>query len=169
MEVGQRSSMDTSLGISRRTLLRRGAVVGGSLVWTIPVVHTLAAPSAAAGTPLDGISFVAVIVKCGDAHYRMKWGVENGTLVGPESGSAFNIPGGPQLTDYSNIQSGAAPGANAGFVGEAVQIGASTDCVLINYVMKHGPCNVTPSTGGMTPSGGHGPWTFNPLASPPAC
>jgi hypothetical protein len=161
--------MDTSLGISRRTLLRRGAVVGGSLVWTVPVVHTLAAPSAAAGTPLDGISFVAVLLKCGDVHYRMKWEVEGGTLVGPETGSSFDIPGGPQLTDYPNIQSGPAPGTSAGLVGEAVQIGASTDCVLVNYVMKHGPCNVTPSSGGTTATGGAGPWTFNPLASPPTC
>ena len=169
MEVGERSSMDSSLGISRRTLLRRGAVVGGSLVWTVPVVHTLAAPSAAAGTPIDGISFVAVVVKCGDAHYRMKWEVEGGTLVGPETGTGFNIPGGPQLTDYTDIQPGAAPGASAGFVGEAVQIGASIDCVLVNYVMKHGACNVTPTSGGTTPTGSAGPWMFNPLASPPTC
>ena len=161
--------MDASLGISSRTLLRRGAVVGGSLVWTVPVVHTLAAPSAAAGTPLDGISFVAVLLKCGDVHYRMKWEVEGGTLVGPEAGSSFDIPGGPQMTDYPDIQSGPAPGASGGYVGEAVQIGASTDCVLVDYVMKHGPCNVTPSSGGTTSTGSPGPWMFNPLASPPTC
>lgn len=161
--------MDTSLGISRRTLLRRGAVVGGSLVWTVPVVHTLAAPSAAAGTPLDGISFVAVVLKCGDEHYRMKWEVESGTLVGPDTGSGFNIPGGPQMTQYANIQPGPAPGASGSLSGDAVVIGASVECILVDYVMKHGPCNVTPSTGGTTSTGGAGPWTFNPLASPPTC
>jgi hypothetical protein len=29
------------LGISRRDLIRRGAVVGGTLIWTVPVVTTL--------------------------------------------------------------------------------------------------------------------------------
>lgn len=29
------------LGVSRRDLLRRGAVVGGTLIWTVPVVATI--------------------------------------------------------------------------------------------------------------------------------
>lgn len=169
MEVGERSSVDASLGISRRTLLRRGAVVGGSLIWTVPVVHTLAAPSAAAGTPLDGISFVAVVLNCDGVHYRMKWEVDAGVLVGPDTGSGFNIPGGPQMTQYSDIQPGPAPGASGSLIGESVQIGADINCILVDYVMKHGPCNVTPSTGGTTSTGGAGPWTFSPLASPPTC
>ena len=32
-------------GISRRTALKRGAVVGGALVWTTPIVQTLAGPA----------------------------------------------------------------------------------------------------------------------------
>jgi len=160
--------MDSSLGISRRTLLRRGAVVGGSLIWTVPVVHTLAAPSAAAGTPLDGISFVAVVINCDGLNYRMKWEV-NGTLVGPESGSGFSIPGGPQMTQHSDIQAGPAPGATASLVGESVLISAATNCLLVDFVVKHGPCNVGPGTVGLPAVGGSGPWTFNPLASPPTC
>ncbi len=30
-----------SLGISRRALIRRGAIVGGTLVWTIPVLNSI--------------------------------------------------------------------------------------------------------------------------------
>ena len=33
--------MRRQLGVSRRDLLRRGAIVGGTLVWTVPVVATL--------------------------------------------------------------------------------------------------------------------------------
>ena len=55
MQVREPSSTDSSLGISRRTLLRRGAVVGGVLVWTPPVVITLASPAASAGTPVERV------------------------------------------------------------------------------------------------------------------
>ncbi|CAN5796222.1 hypothetical protein BH20ACT7_BH20ACT7_20380 [soil metagenome] len=36
---------DTDLGLSRRDLLRRGAIVGGTLVWAAPAVQTLARPA----------------------------------------------------------------------------------------------------------------------------
>lgn len=40
---------DTSAGFSRRTLLRRSAVVGGTLAWTAPAVQAFA-PAAFAGS-----------------------------------------------------------------------------------------------------------------------
>jgi hypothetical protein len=55
MEVREPSSTDSSLGISRRTLLRRGAVVGGVLAWTPPVIITLASPAAGTGTPIESV------------------------------------------------------------------------------------------------------------------
>lgn len=39
---------EANLGLSRRTLLRRSAVVGGTLVWAAPAVQTLAKPAFAA-------------------------------------------------------------------------------------------------------------------------
>ena len=39
-------------GFDRRTLLKRGAVVGGAAMWTTPLVQTLTAPAWAAGSPL---------------------------------------------------------------------------------------------------------------------
>jgi hypothetical protein len=33
--------MRRQLGVSRRDLLRRGAIVGGTLLWTVPVVSTI--------------------------------------------------------------------------------------------------------------------------------
>jgi len=40
---------DDPVGINRRTLLKRSAVVGGALVWAAPAVQTLAKPAFAAG------------------------------------------------------------------------------------------------------------------------
>jgi hypothetical protein len=41
---------DPGGGLDRRALLRRGAILGGALVWTVPAVQTLAGPAFAAGT-----------------------------------------------------------------------------------------------------------------------
>jgi hypothetical protein len=37
-------------GFSRRDMLKRSAVVGGAVLWTTPVVQSLASPAFAAGT-----------------------------------------------------------------------------------------------------------------------
>jgi hypothetical protein len=161
MKVRERSSVDASLGISRRTLLRRGAVVGGSLIWTAPVVHTLAVPSAAAGTPLDGISYVAVLLECNGQLYQLKWEV-NGTLIGPDTGSFSR-----SLTNQP-VQEGAPTGASASLEGETVVVSAP-NCTLVKFEVKHGPCFVGPGTAGMPVVNTPGPWHFSPLASPPTC
>lgn len=173
MELQERGSADARLGISRRTLLKRGALVGGTLAWSIPVVHTLSTPSASAGTPLDGISLVAVVLTSsnatGNVSYRMKWEVVDGRLVG-DAGPGFIVPGAStQMMDHPNIQDGAAPGVLAGLVGEAVRITAHDESVLTDFVVKQGSCAVDAGTFGMPAPGTTGPWLFNPLASPPNC
>lgn len=47
--------VDTNLGISRRTVLRRGAVVGGSLMWAAPAVQSISRSAFALdpGTPVE--------------------------------------------------------------------------------------------------------------------
>jgi hypothetical protein len=40
-------------GLGRRDLLKRGALVGGALVWTVPAVQTLASPAFAVGTTVN--------------------------------------------------------------------------------------------------------------------
>ena len=42
---------DGAGGLDRRSVLRRGAVLGGALVWTVPAVQTIAGPAFAAGSP----------------------------------------------------------------------------------------------------------------------
>ena len=45
-------TLKRKLGMSRRDLLRRGLIVGGSLVWTVPVIQSLTKDSTASpGSP----------------------------------------------------------------------------------------------------------------------
>lgn len=55
MDEHTNDQIDTNLGISRRTVLRRGAVVGGSLVWAAPAVQSLSRTALAQtnGTPVE--------------------------------------------------------------------------------------------------------------------
>lgn len=39
-------------GLDRRAVLRRGAVLGGAVAWSTPIVQSLASPAFAAGSPL---------------------------------------------------------------------------------------------------------------------
>ena len=45
-------SEEVSEGLDRRDLLKRGAMVGGALVWTVPAVQTLAGPAFATTSPI---------------------------------------------------------------------------------------------------------------------
>jgi len=41
-EPQKRIDMNTELGMSRRDLIRRGAIVGGTLVWVAPAIQSIA-------------------------------------------------------------------------------------------------------------------------------
>lgn len=44
-DEGKDGDLMPELGISRRTLLKRGAVVGGTLLWVAPVIKSLTPPA----------------------------------------------------------------------------------------------------------------------------
>lgn len=80
-----------TLGISRRDVLRRGAVVGGTLVWAAPAVQSISRAALAQdnGTPppddRDGgaISYVALVLTCSMAggttrQVRVKYEADGG-------------------------------------------------------------------------------------------
>lgn len=62
-------SEESTVGLDRRQLLRRGAVLGGALVWTTPVIQSLSPSAYAVGTPspCGDISWVGVVVRTGTA------------------------------------------------------------------------------------------------------
>lgn len=137
--------MDASLGISRRTLLRRGAVVGAAMVWSAPVVYSLATPASGAGTPLGDISFVAVLVSHQSRSYRMKWDVE-GTHLVPKSGN-FS-PRDLNLGGTRAFEDGPAPNTSATLEPTgAVRVTLGHGCELVDFAVQRGRCRARPSTG----------------------
>lgn len=68
---GMNDDVSPALGISRRDVLRRGAVVGGTLVWAAPAVQTISRSALAQtnGTPEPGdchaISYLALVLTNG--------------------------------------------------------------------------------------------------------
>jgi hypothetical protein len=44
-ENQDRNDLQRELGISRRGLIKRGAIVGGTLVWAVPVIQSLSPPA----------------------------------------------------------------------------------------------------------------------------
>jgi hypothetical protein len=76
-------------GMSRRNLLRRGALVGGAAFAT-PLVISLATPGYGAASSLSSLSYVVMIFKdSNNQFYRVKVG-GGGTT---ECGWTFNTPG----------------------------------------------------------------------------
>ena len=48
-------SIDQNLGISRRDLIKRGAIIGGTLMWAAPVIQSVSSPAfGAARSVLNG-------------------------------------------------------------------------------------------------------------------
>ena len=77
-------------GITRRELIRRGAALGGAVVWVTPVVQTMGMGRAFAQTAspapcTPGISFIAMNVTCGGVDYFIKWEAPGSWEVDPGS------------------------------------------------------------------------------------
>ena len=85
-----------SQGITRRDLLKKGAALGGAVVWVTPIVQSVgmgrAFAQAPSPTPCDpGISYIAMNVTCGVIHYFIKWETTNG-FAGDWEPDAGSVP-----------------------------------------------------------------------------
>jgi len=128
------STMTGYGGLDRRTLLKRGAVVGGAAVWATPVVQSLAAPAWAAGSP--GCTHV----------YRFKYDVEEGKW---DSGAALGqtcVPEGYGDADPV-LPGGHIPGHTGAIAiivsddGRSAEISLPPGCVLLDGDAKAGAKN----------------------------
>lgn len=115
---------ETSQGITRRDLLRRGAVLGGAVVWTTPVVQTLGMGRAFAQTasPVDGggkdVSYAVISWQCNGSTLKVKW----------EPGKGFSTSG--ALPDCGNIGGSYASSVPSGL---SVEINPSNEaCILVD-------------------------------------
>lgn len=98
---------ESSQGITRRDLLRRGAVLGGAVVWTTPVVQTLGMGRAFASTasPVEGgkeISYIGInAYDCADGKdYFAKFEPEENPQWEESPGNA------PDCADKSSLPQG---------------------------------------------------------------
>ena len=80
-------------GVSRRNMLKKSALVGGTMVWAAPVVQSFTAPAFAQTSPEGGetqdISFVAILLNCGGQLYRVKF--EDSNNFGTVCGRSFSV------------------------------------------------------------------------------
>ena len=68
-------------GLSRRSMIKRGALVGGTLVWAQPVVQGFGTAAGAQGgdvSALTGFSYIAVRFTCGTTTYWAKYELDEG-------------------------------------------------------------------------------------------
>lgn len=100
--------LNSNFGIDRRTLIKRGAIVGGA-VWAAPAITSVGSRAfgQTTGTPAEtNISYIAFNALCGSTLYRVKV-EEDGSC---EAGNTFETP------DCPAIQNGTATDAqNATF------------------------------------------------------
>jgi hypothetical protein len=171
MHTDELGTLDVSLGISRRLLLRRAAV-GSTLVWATPLVQSFAGPSAAAGTPVHDIAYVAVLLSSRSSWYRMGWETAAAGLTAV-SGPALRLAGSHDqlLPPSGQIAAGAAPGTAAGLNADgSVTVWLGSSCTLVDFRVRRGPCWAGPSVAGEPPAGQTGGFvTFRAASSPRRC
>jgi len=88
-ELEDRNLIETPSGdgLSRRSLLRKGALVGGAALAT-PLVVSLVTPEYGAASSLSSLSYVVLVWRTGTTYYRAKW--QAGSAI---FGWSFATPG----------------------------------------------------------------------------
>lgn len=129
---------ETGQGITRRDLLRKGAVLGGAVVWTTPVVQTLgmgrAFAQTASPTGGQGISYIGINVSGCDvngAPFFAKW--EDGGGWEDSPGNA------PSCADKDSLPDGV-NGSGKGF---QVTAGPTSACKNLFVPADYANCTVT--------------------------
>lgn len=156
-------------GLSRRSLMKRGAIVGGALVWAAPMVQTIARPAFAATSPPPtpgGISFVALIINCGGTTYRIKFDAGATT---PECGTTFAADACVNQLQPGNVASGCPSGVTATWdpnSGVTVSLGS---CTLTDYIIKQGTCCLGPTSANNGPATGSSGDVFFPNQTQNQC
>jgi hypothetical protein len=88
--------------LTRREALRRGAIIGGSLLWTTPALQTIRMSHAHAQRPspprdVHDISYIAMNVTCNGSPFFIKWeaggGFEDDPGAAPHCESLFTPTG----------------------------------------------------------------------------
>lgn len=126
--------------LSRREVVKRGAVVAGTLVWATPVVQTVAMSSARAnGSPppaFDGPSYVAMNVQCNGQVYFVKFEGDDNAFE-DEPGSVPDCGG---FTPASTKADGTELGMSGTAGGNCITINTGGCSVIASAVKKGQGC-----------------------------
>ena len=129
-------------GVSRRSMLKKSALVGGTMVWAAPVVQSITSPAFAQGTPEDGdtqdISFVAILLDCSGDLYRVKFNNETEGLV-TECGRDFSVAQCNEtlMEGSTDVEDSCPSGVSAVMDGRNLVVSLGT-CTIVDYVVKCG-------------------------------
>lgn len=125
-------------GFDRRTLLKRGAVVGGAAVWATPVVQSLAQPAFAAGSVIcvNSFRFKYELLEGGGGRFS------NG-VPDPGSTAASCLPADFATTTDTVGDDGSIPGHSGSVVitlvdGSKALISLPAECILLDGNAKAG-------------------------------
>lgn len=138
----------TNLGVTRRELIKRSAIVGGTVVWVAPLIQSLSSPAFAAGSTTDtlngqDISFVALLLESASTRYRVKFEAGFPATAGfapTECGRNFNLPCADKLSrGDALVANSCPPGVSATFSSATGQLAVALGtCKLVDFVTKCG-------------------------------
>lgn len=116
----------TKAQFSRRSLIKAGAVVGGS-VWVAPVLDSFTSRAAAASSGFK-YSFVALIYTCNGMTYRQKWMGRSGPgpISSSDCGSTWTFGDCPNTFQHGGTF------ASSGCPARAVQNGDGSITITLN-------------------------------------
>ena len=139
-----------SQGITRRDLLKRGAVLGGAVVWVTPIVQSVGMGRAfaqATSPCTPPISYIAMNVTCGGIPYFIKWEADEGEfgLFEPDPSS---VPGCEIFTPMGAKMDGDDLGFSVSVdPGGIATVTVGPGCTVLAGVVKGGQlCNLIPET-----------------------
>jgi hypothetical protein len=129
-------------GPSRRDMLRRSALVGGAVLWTTPVVQSLASPAFAGSSPVPGDNPCEHRFFIKYEPLEKKFATSDGNCS--DSVAECESSGTIVITDSGN---GAASIAikNGPVIGSVVATSVSEACVELDFSFTNG-CNVDESS-----------------------
>jgi hypothetical protein len=94
---------ETPADMDRRQLLRRGALLGGALAWTAPVVQSISPAAFADGSPPNGgggaPSYTMLVMRCGTSYQSLKIGQTGSVECGVDGGDGPSQTHAKQMID----------------------------------------------------------------------
>jgi len=145
--------------ITRRDILKKGAIAGGVLVWAVPVVETLDMTAAYAGTKskpggnaqFQNFSYIAFDLLCGTSCYRMK--LNSVGTSDADCGTDFSAGSCGFKTVLQSCGAGQpGPGTGCGPVSvvqnadNSVTVSYGPGCSITDWVVHQGQCCASKST-----------------------